>query len=332
MGQGRIGGTLLTTERSAIFIPSDAALASRFLRVTASGVFPCAEQQKVAKIRVMTTETVLERAARAIREADALFMTAGAGMGVDSGLPDFRGNQGFWKAYPPFAELGLSFVDLANPSWFVRDPELAWGFYGHRLALYRKTKPHRGFEILRRWAARARHGWFAFTSNVDGSFQRAGFDPERVVECHGALDYLQCVRGCGAPIERADAYEPDVDEATFRARRPLPACAGCGALARPNVLMFGDGGWASERTDAQEARFAVWLDELRAVRPKLVVIECGAGTAVPTVRLSSERVAQRLGGVLVRVNVREPEVPVGHLGIAEGALAALEKLDALVGA
>ncbi len=54
---------------------------------------------------------------------------AGAGIGVDSGLPDFRGNQGFWRAYPPFAELGLSFVDMANPQWFASDPEFAWGFY-----------------------------------------------------------------------------------------------------------------------------------------------------------------------------------------------------------
>jgi hypothetical protein len=39
----------------------------------------------------------LKLAAKEIKEADALFITAGAGMGVDSGLPDFRGNSGFWK-------------------------------------------------------------------------------------------------------------------------------------------------------------------------------------------------------------------------------------------
>ena len=86
----------------------------------------------------------IEEAARAITEADALFIGAGAGMGVDSGLPDFRGDEGFWNAYPPFRELNLSVVELANPSWFARDPELAWGFYGHRLHLYRDTDPHAG--------------------------------------------------------------------------------------------------------------------------------------------------------------------------------------------
>jgi hypothetical protein len=94
----------------------------------------------------------LALAADAIRRADALLITAGAGMGVDSGLPDFRGNEGFWRAYPAFAKLGLRFDELANPRWFASDPSLAWGFYGHRLNLYRTTTPHDGFAILLQWA------------------------------------------------------------------------------------------------------------------------------------------------------------------------------------
>src|SRR5216683_1899871 len=99
--------------------------------------------------------TLLQVGAQSIASAHALLIGAGAGMGVDSGLPDFRGDQGFWKAYPPYAKLGLRFSDLANPSWFASDPTLAWGFYGHRLELYRSTAPHDGFRILREWVGRA---------------------------------------------------------------------------------------------------------------------------------------------------------------------------------
>jgi NAD-dependent SIR2 family protein deacetylase len=49
-------------------------------------------------------------------------------MGVDSGLPDFRGAQGFWRAYPAIAKLGLSFEGMANPAWFKKNPHLAWAF------------------------------------------------------------------------------------------------------------------------------------------------------------------------------------------------------------
>ena len=73
-------------------------------------------------------ESAVQDAVEAIRGTEALLIGAGAGMGVDSGLPDFRGNQGFWKAYPPYQKLGLDFVSLANPRWFRDDPSLAWGF------------------------------------------------------------------------------------------------------------------------------------------------------------------------------------------------------------
>src|SRR5438477_4804285 len=105
-------------------------------------------------------EDAVQRAASAIRGAKAILIGAGAGMGVDSGLPDFRGNEGFWNAYPPYAKLGLSFSELANPRWFADEPTFAWGFYGHRLNLYRATQPHDGFRILLSWARNMSAGAF----------------------------------------------------------------------------------------------------------------------------------------------------------------------------
>src|SRR5947209_3431050 len=96
----------------------------------------------------MADDAAVQRAARAVASADALLIAAGAGMSVDSGLPDFRGVQGFWRAYPPYEQLGLGFSSLANPRWFTADPALAWGFYGHRLNLYRAARPHDGFRVL----------------------------------------------------------------------------------------------------------------------------------------------------------------------------------------
>jgi len=84
------------------------------------------------------------RCAELIRQADGLLVTAGAGMGVDAGLPDFRGANGFWRAYPALAQSGIAFDEIASPVTFQTDPALAWGFYGHRLNLYRRTEPHEG--------------------------------------------------------------------------------------------------------------------------------------------------------------------------------------------
>jgi NAD-dependent SIR2 family protein deacetylase len=149
-------------------------------------------------------DLAVDQAARAIATADALLIGAGAGMGVDSGLPDFRGTDGFWRAYPPYQRLGLDFVALASPHWFAEDPTLAWGFYGHRMGLYRHTSPHEGFSILRRWTSSAREGSFVFTSNVDGQFQRAGFALEAIVEVHGSFDGMQCIAECGVGVFAGD--------------------------------------------------------------------------------------------------------------------------------
>lgn len=263
----------------------------------------------------------VDDAARAIAKADALFIGAGAGMGVDSGLPDFRGDRGFWNAYPPFEERGLSFVDLANPAWFENDPELAWGFYGHRLHLYRDTVPHNGFDFLRGWADGLDHGAFVFTSNVDGQFQRAGFDD--VCECHGSIHHMQCASPCSHAIWDGTDLDVDIDE-EFRAAEPLPSCPSCSGIARPNILMFGDFRWVDDRTNAQTQRMSDWLTETRS--SDLVVVECGAGTAVPTVRMQCERIASAFDAPLVRINPRESHGPPGTISIAMGALDALRQI------
>jgi len=268
-------------------------------------------------------DAALARAAALLRDADGLLIGAGAGIGVDSGLPDFRGDHGFWRAYPPLATLGIRFVEIANPHSFDSNPELAWGFYGHRLALYRDTVPHAGFAILRDIGARLPHGAFVFTSNVDGQFQRAGFDTDHVVECHGSIHHLQCTHPCGDAIWPAAAVAPVIEPATCLMAPPLPRCPHCGKLARPNILMFGDGRWLDARTEAQYAR----LDRWRARVGNLVVIELGAGTDVPSVR----RMCESLGAPLVRINPREPAVRPGRgVGVALGALDALVCLKALL--
>lgn len=265
----------------------------------------------------------VEQAARAIVDADTLIITAGAGMGVDSGLPDFRGNAGFWQAYPPFAKLELSFSELASPGWFKTDPALAWGFYGHRRNLYRDTTPHRGFEILRQWAAQKPGGAYVYTSNVDGQFAKAGFAPEQIVECHGSILYAQCSRPCTSEIW-PDATLVAVEESTMRAQPPFPLCPHCGSVSRPNILMFGDGGWIQDRTYDQEWRLEAWVRKSRG--EQIVVIEMGAGKAIPTVRKMGEQWARTMGGTLIRINPRDSDGLTGTISLPLGSLDALERI------
>lgn len=272
-------------------------------------------------------EEQIKEAASILDSAGAILITAGAGIGVDSGLPDFRGNEGFWEAYPPIAKRGISFAEMANPHWFEADPELAWAFYGHRLNLYRRTTPHEGFSMLLDIAQKKPGGYFVFTSNVDGQFQKARYSSERIKECHGSIHHLQCTKGCNRDIWEAKNTDVEVDEELFQARQPLPRCINCGGLARPNILMFGDWGWLSDRTDAQGLRMSKWLNEVRSMALNLAIVELGAGNAVPTVRMQSEQVAINYNGRLIRINPRDYHVPSGHISLPVGSAEGIKNIS-----
>ena len=267
---------------------------------------------------------MIEQAARIIDEAEAFIITAGAGMGVDSGLPDFRGDQGFWQAYPPYARLGISFVDAANPAHFQRDPPFGWGFYGHRTNLYRSTIPHEGFRIIRRWIQRNRADSFVVTSNVDGQFQKAGYAEDSILEVHGSIHWLQCTTPCSDTVWANDEVI-SVDEASMRAAH-IPRCPECRTISRPNILMFGDRSWLADRTMAQEERFELFLE--RQGERNIAIIEIGAGSAIPTIRATSERLGWRYGGAtVIRINPREPEIKPPHISLPCGALEGLSRID-----
>jgi len=272
---------------------------------------------------------VVAEVADLVSNADALVITAGAGMGVDSGLPDFRSPRGLWRAYPPLEALGLSFIDMAQPHWFDSEPAMAWAWYGHRQKLYRETTPHAGYEILKAWANTMPSGSFVFTSNVDGQFERAGFEPARVFACHGNIHRYQCTVPCSEDIWPAEPSELVIDLERLRALGALPRCRNCGALARPNVLMFEDFSWASNAAREEQAHYCEWLDTIAGRR--IVVVECGAGTAVATVRDQGERIVQRLKATLIRINPAETDdagprtkvVPLGALEALSGIHEAL---------
>lgn len=254
-----------------------------------------------------------QRCAELISSSTGLLVTAGAGMGVDSGLPDFRGSAGFWNHYPALGKQGMEFTDIANPAAFRANPELAWGFYGHRLNLYREAIPHKGYEVLREIGGRMPDGMFVFTSNVDGQFQKAGFDPRTICEIHGSIHFLQCMKNCIGDIWPADDFQPSVDDENCLLLSPLPRCPKCGGIARPNILMFDDWEWNDRRVAHQQREMGDWLERVA----RLAVIELGAGTAIPSVRM----MGARTGAPMIRINPREPTAnQPGSIGLAMTAL------------
>jgi len=293
-------------------------------------------------------EAAVLRAAEALASCDALLFTAGAGMGVDSGLPDFRGSTGLFKD----RGLAMTYEEMSDDKWFTEDPAFAWGVNYTQLEMYRQTPPHAGYNTLLKWAGLLGKPYYVFTSNIDGMFEQAGFLEEKVVTCHGDMHHLQCTHdrrtckgfaedrsdevwladgipsGLGSRIDAGALRFEDVsvlDEPYFR-------CPRCKSLARPNVWFCHDKNYVPrEFSIARRSAFNTWLSGLQDQKARLVVIECGGGMAIPSVRVEGEDAVEGCGegSLLVRLNPTDCKVPAEKaVGIPMGAMAGLARIDA----
>ena len=200
----------------------------------------------------------------------------------------FPGWPGIRRAYPPLEKLQISFEEMAQPHWFAEKPEMAWAFYGHRQQLYRETKPHMGYWMLRDWARAVPAGHFVVTSNVDGAFDAAGLArraDSRAARQHPSVPVHGAVRPSAIWTDDPPNLQIDLDDPA--GARPVATCPACGALARPNVLMFGDFAWVADAMEEQRRRYQQWLASVRG--KQLVIIEVGAGTALATIRWFGEK-------------------------------------------
>lgn len=195
---------------------------------------------------------MLTKAAQFIKEAKMMIVAAGTGMGKDSGIVEFKGNQAFWEHYPAYKNQ-YTFIQCANPDFLKTHPQVFWGYYGQRLELYREKQPHEGYKLLREMANMiagsdgSKDNLFAITSNVDGHFQKAGYPEKRVQEMHGSIHYLQCY---DCQVILPNTFKPYVEPTTMTCKNP-PLCPECKDPMRPNVLMFGDWEWLHDRNTHQ---------------------------------------------------------------------------------
>ncbi len=275
----------------------------------------------------MTIDESINLAVQKIQSADAILIHAGAGMSVDSGLPDFRSEGGFWKEYPVLKKHNISWYSISDPDAFFKMPNLAWAFFGHRIKLYRKTSPHTGYKQLLKICQSKKGGYFVFTSNCDGHFLKAGYDNELIEECHGSIFILQCAYKCTSEIWEIDDELIEIDELEFKAKEPLPICKNCGKVARPNLMLFGDGYYLKDKNRKQSEKFYHWMNLQKEKNNHILIIEIGTGTGVPTVRNQTEYFVKYRNMSLIRINPVDYDVPEGQISIPLGALEAINLIS-----
>lgn len=145
-----------------------------------------------------------------------VLVITGAGVSAESGIPTFRGKDGYWRNLDP--------MTLATPEAFARDPELVWQWYRERRERIRAAEPNMAHEAITRLSILAPE-FLLVTQNVDDLHARAGIATGKMVQIHGDIFVTHCSR-CN---EQDKAQENGV-----------PTCSKCGALMRPRVVWFGE--------------------------------------------------------------------------------------------
>jgi len=157
-----------------------------------------------------------------ISSAGSVVALTGAGISVPSGIPDFRSpGTGLWADVDP--------MEVAHISVWRRDPGTFWGFYGQRFAILDGKRPngahHALAELERRGALDA-----VITQNIDGLHAAAGSEP---IEVHGSIATASCL-ACGASYPLAETKR------RLEADPEGVPCCNCGAVLKPDVVLFGE--------------------------------------------------------------------------------------------
>ncbi len=252
------------------------------------------------------------RARSLLEQARRVVVLTGAGISTDSGIADFRGPQGVWTKNPEAEK-------MATLQAYVSDPALRARSWQNRLtsSLW-SAAPNAGHRALVDLERSGRLDLLV-TQNIDGLHQKAGTDPDRIVEIHGTSLEVMCLR-CG---DRQPA-EPVHDR--VRAGEADPACtapvvdgadgAVCGGILKSATISFGQSLVDEDLFRAEEA--ASTCDLLLAVGSTLAVFP--AAGLVP--------VAIRHGAVAIIVNGGPTEMDSLADVVVQGSIS--ECLPALV--
>jgi NAD-dependent deacetylase len=161
------------------------------------------------------------------RKSDFPVALTGAGVSVDSGIPDFRSEEGLWNVFDPW--------EYATIEAFRTTPRKAWIFYRSLARNLRDAKPNPAHKALARLESEGGLNGI-ITQNIDGLHGDAG--SRNVLEVHGDARRLHCLR-CGRLTPAlADHYSS----------QEVPECDRCGNPLKPNVVLFGENVRLSEQS------------------------------------------------------------------------------------
>ena len=241
----------------------------------------------------------------------------GAGISAESGIPTFRGPEGYWtvgsKVYMP--------QEMATLAMFERQPLIVWQWYLYRLGVCLHAEPNPGHQALVRLERHLGDRFILITQNIDNLHIRAGNTLERTYQIHGNINYTRCTGTCpaGLLLLPDDLKRPRTDALLSDDEVRLLHCPDCGAWLRPHVL------WFDEYYDEEYFRFDSSMARANDTDLLLIVGTSGATTLPNQVALT---VFSR-GKTIIDINVQENPFSELARGSPDGMFIQAASADAL---
>src|SRR5438874_8242524 len=179
-------------------------------------------------------DSLIARCKTAVAKDGHVLVLTGAGVSAESGIPTFRGKEGYWtvgsRDYHP--------QELATHEAFTQMPWEVWGWYLFRRGVCRAAEPNAAHRAIVTWDAALGERFGLITQNVDGLHRRAGSPDARMYPIHGDISLMRCAKDCTLDRYPIPDSVPALGkgEAVSAAVKALLVCPKCGGMARPHVL------------------------------------------------------------------------------------------------
>ena len=184
----------------------------------------------------MISEALRQQLIDFYRSGKSMIILTGAGVSAESGIPTFRGPEGYWKVgsrnYMP--------QEIGTLSMFQKNPKEVWKWYLFRRTVCQNAQPNPGHEAIAELEQMMGDRFRLITQNVDGLHLRAGNTLERTYLIHGSLEYVRCSVPCSPklhPFPKGIGPKDRDSEVTEEEWQAL-ACPDCGEMTRPHILWF----------------------------------------------------------------------------------------------
>ncbi len=222
-----------------------------------------------------------------------LTILTGAGISAESGIPTFRGPEGYWT----FGSKNYHLQQMATYDMFSRYPQEVWRWYLYRMGVCKAAEPNPGHQALVTLEKRLTDQFTLITQNVDGLHIRAGNSLNKTYQIHGNVFFMRCARECSRkiyPIPSSVSPKKKEDPFTDSDREHL-RCPDCGGMSRPHVLWF---------DEVYNEEYYQFYSSLKAARETglLVVVGTAGATNLPN-QVAWE--VLRSGGLIMDINIQE---------------------------